>query len=84
VNSYQERDDHREVVSHPEDVGGTSLAKQVWRGPTMTIILEAFANLAILTFVITCMLAMGLSLTTKQIIELMPIAGEIGKRRQAT
>ncbi len=29
VNSYQERDDHREVVSHPEDVGGTSLAKQV-------------------------------------------------------
>jgi len=30
VNSYQERDDHREVVSHPEDVGGTSLAKQVF------------------------------------------------------
>jgi len=30
VNSYQERDDHREVVSHPEDVGGTSLAKQVY------------------------------------------------------
>ncbi|MGB7533883.1 MAG: hypothetical protein WA977_13070, partial [Halobacteriota archaeon] len=29
VNSYQERDDHREVVSHSEDVGGTSLAKQV-------------------------------------------------------
>jgi len=28
-NSYQERDDHREVVSHSEDVGGTSLAKQV-------------------------------------------------------
>lgn len=50
----------------------------------MAIILEAFANLAILTFVITSMLAMGLSLTTKQIIELMPIAGEIGKRRQAT
>ena len=35
----------------------------------MAIILEAFANLAILTFVITSMLAMGLSLTTKQIIE---------------
>ena len=35
----------------------------------MTIILEALANLAILTFVITSMLAMGLSLTTKQIIE---------------
>ena len=34
-----------------------------------TIILEAFANLAILAFVITSMLAMGLSLTTKQIIE---------------
>lgn len=31
VNSYQERDDHREVVSHPEDVGDTSLAKQVHR-----------------------------------------------------
>ena len=35
----------------------------------MAIILEAFANLAILAFVITSMLAMGLSLTTKQIIE---------------
>jgi BASS family bile acid:Na+ symporter len=35
----------------------------------MAIILQALANLAILTFVITSMLAMGLSLTTKQIIE---------------
>ncbi len=31
VNGYHERDDHREVVSHPEGVGGTSLAKQVTR-----------------------------------------------------
>ena len=30
VNRYHERDDHREVVSHPEGVGGTSLAKQVY------------------------------------------------------
>ena len=46
VNSYQERDDHREVVSHPEDVGGTSLAKQVISAVCFVCILAILTNSA--------------------------------------